>query len=248
MNNKIVVITGGAGSVGKAAAKRFSELGARVFLLVKRNLETANQIVRELPNQEIGHRAFLASITDTNSIKAVVDEIKLSAGKCDLLINAAGITKSIISNKDLSAYTDESIDEILITNVRGTFAVTREFSELLKISGDGLVINITSTSCLKASPSNIIYGASKAALELITKSLSKSLAPEVRVISICPGMLETPTSGGYKPAGTNERMSKEIPLGRVGTAGDVVATIEALFTSLKYISGSSILLDGGRLA
>lgn len=248
MKTKIVVITGGAGSVGKTAAKRFSELGARVFLLVRRDIETANQIISELSNQEIGHRAFLASITDTNSIKAVVDEIKLCAGKCDLLINAAGITKSIVSNKVLDAYSDESIDEILITNVRGTFAVTREFAELLKISGDGLVINITSASALKASSSNIIYGASKAAIELITKSLSKSLAPEVRVISICPGMLETPTSGAYKPAGTNERISKEIPLGRVGTADDVVATIEALFISLKYISGSSILLDGGRLA
>jgi 3-oxoacyl-[acyl-carrier protein] reductase len=248
MKNKVVVITGGAGSVGQAAAKRFAELGARIFLIVRKDLEKANQIINSLDNQELDHRAFVASITDTKTIKSVVDEIKIIANKCDLLINAAGITNSNVSNYNLDSYTDEIIDEILINNVRGTFAISREFASLLKSSGDGLIINITSTSGRKASPSNIIYGASKIALELITKSLSKSFAPTVRVVAICPGMLETPTSGGHKLPGINERISKEIPLGRVGKADDVVATIEALATSMTYITGSSILLDGGRLA
>jgi 3-oxoacyl-[acyl-carrier protein] reductase len=248
MKNKVVVITGGAGSVGQAAAKRFAELGARIFLIVRKDLEKANQIINGLANQELDHRVFVASITDTESIKSVVNEIKIIANKCDLLINAAGITNGNVSNHNLNSYTDEIIDEILINNVRGTFAVSREFADLLKNSGDGLIINITSTSGRKASPSNIIYGASKIALELITKSLSRSFAPTVRVVAICPGMLETPTSGTSKPLGTNERISKEIPLGRVGKTDDVVATIEALATSMIYITGSSILLDGGRLA
>jgi NAD(P)-dependent dehydrogenase (short-subunit alcohol dehydrogenase family) len=248
MKNKIVVITGGAGNIGKAAAKRFSALGARVFLIVRRDIDTANQIILELPNQEIGHRAFLASITDTAAIRTVVSEIKKNSGQVDLLINTAGITKTFVTNKDLSIYTDEIIDEIFINNVRGTLAVIREFADLLKISGDGLVINITSASALKSSPSNIVYGASKAALELLTKSLSKSLAPQVRVVSVCPGILEHSTSGGWKPAGWNEKMAQDIPLGRVGTADDVVATIEALATTMKYITGSSILLDGGKMS
>ncbi len=248
MKDKVVVITGGAGSVGQTAAKRFAELGARIFLIVRKDLEKANQIINNLPNQELDHRVFVASITDTDAIKSVVNEITTIANKCDLLINAAGITNSNVSNVNLHSYTDEIIDEILINNVRGTFAVSREFSELLKNSGDGLIINITSTSGRKASPSNIIYGASKVGIEMITKSLSRSLAPTVRVVAICPGMLETPTSGAFKPVGTNERISKEIPLGRVGKADDVVATIEALATSMTYITGSSILLDGGRLA
>jgi 3-oxoacyl-[acyl-carrier protein] reductase len=248
MKNKVVVITGGAGSVGQAAAKRFAELGARIFLIVRKDLEKANQIINGLANQELDHRVFEASITDTKAVKSVVNEIKIIANKCDLLINAAGITNGNVSNHNLNSYTDEIIDEILINNVRGTFAVSREFADLLKNSGDGLIINITSTSGRKASPSNIIYGASKIALELITKSLSRSFAPTVRVVAICPGMLETPTSGTFKPLGTNERISKEIPLGRVGKTDDVVATIEALATSMIYITGSSILLDGGRLA
>lgn len=248
MKDKIVVITGGSGNVGRAAAKRFAEQGSTIFLIVRRDLVKANQIISHLPNQQNGHKAFLASITDTAAIKSVVDEIRSKTGKCDLLINAAGITNGNTANKYLDSFTDEIIDEILINNIRGTFAVIREFASLLKNSGNGLIINVTSTAGLRASPSNLMYGASKVALELITKTLSKNLAPEVRVVSICPGILENPTSGAFKPEGTNERMSKEIPLGRVGTPEDVVATIEALATTLTYITGSSILLDGGRLA
>jgi 3-oxoacyl-[acyl-carrier protein] reductase len=119
---------------------------------------------------------------------------------------------------------------------------------LLRNSEAGLIINITSAAGKRASRSNIMYGASKAALELITATLSKVLAPNIRVVNVCPGMLETATSGAVKPEGTNERMSNEIPLRRVGTADDVVATIEALATTMVYITGSTILLDGGRLA
>ena len=248
MKNKVVVITGGTGSVGQAAAKRFADLGARIFLIVRKDLEKANQIINSLANQELDHRVFVASITDTAAIKSAVNEITIIANKCDLLINAAGITNSNVSNVNLNSYTDEIIDEILINNVRGTFAVIREFVPLLKNSKDSLVINITSAAGLRASQSNIMYGASKIALELITKTLSKTLSPNIRVVAVCPGILEGPTSGATKPVGWNEKMAKEIPLGRVGTADDVVATIEALATTLTYVTGSSIILDGGRLA
>jgi NAD(P)-dependent dehydrogenase (short-subunit alcohol dehydrogenase family) len=247
MKNKVVVITGGAGSVGQAAAKRFAGLGARIFLIVRKDLEKANQIINSLANQELDHRVFEASITDTAAIKSAVNEIKMIANKCDLLINAAGITKTL-DNKQLESFTDEFIDEILINNVRGTFAIIREFSPLLKTSEDALIINITSASALKAGYSNMIYGASKSSLVILTQYLSKSLPSNIRVVSVCPAVLEHPTSGGRKPAGWNEKMSQDIPLGRVGTAEDVVDAIEALATTMKYVNGSNIILDGGRLA
>jgi NAD(P)-dependent dehydrogenase (short-subunit alcohol dehydrogenase family) len=248
MKGKVVVITGGNGQCGQAAARRFAELGATIFLIVRKDLEIAENTVASLANDHLQHKAILASTIDTSSLKSAVEIINKSAGKCDLLINAAGITKGGINNKDIDRYSDDIIDEILINNVRGTFAVIREFTPLLKNSNDSLVINITSAAGIRASPSNIIYGASKVALELITKTLSRTLAPTVRVVAICPGILENSTSGAHKPPGTNERMAQEIPLKRVGTADDVVATIESLFLSMKYVTGSSILLDGGRLS
>ena len=247
MKDKIVVIAGGAGNVGKAAAKRFADLGARIFILVRRDLENAKKIVESLPNSHLQHEAILASTTDTESLKSAVKIISTVAGKCDLLINAAGITKGI-HPRDFEKYSDEIVDEILINNVRGPFATIREFATLLRNSENSLIINISSTAGKRASHSNIIYGASKIGLELITATMSRVLSPNTRVVNVCPGILEHPTSGAHKPEGTNEKMAQEIPLKRVGKAEDVVATIEALYTTLKYINGSTILVDGGRLA
>jgi 3-oxoacyl-[acyl-carrier protein] reductase len=246
MKDKVIVITGGFGSVGQAAAKRFSYLGARVFIIVRKNMESAEEFVKSLPNQELGHQAFLASITDTAALKNVVNEITEKVGKCDLLINAAGITKTL--GNMLESYTDELVDEILINNVRGTFATIREFVPLLRISNDPLIINIASTAALRGGNSNMIYGASKSSLILLTRSLSRLLSPKIRVVAVCPGMLEHTTSGATKPDWYNDKIAKEIPLGRIGTADDVVSTIEALATVMPYVNGSYILLEGGRLA
>lgn len=243
LKNKTVVITGGCGQVGYATAKRLAGQGARIILLVRRNLHEAENMLKDLPNPEANHLVFLASITDTESLKSAVSKID----QCDILINAAGITKSI-SPANFESYTDEMFDEIMISNLRGPFATIREFAPLLRKSNDALVVNITSASGVRSGNSNLAYGASKAGLELLTKSLSKVLAPNIRVMAICPGFLDTATSGAIKPEGFNDRVSKEIPLGRVGTGDDVAATIEALATTIKYVTGSTIVLDGGRLA
>lgn len=247
MKNKVIIITGGNGNVGQCAATTFAEQGARIFLFVRKDLDKAEKFIKRLPNQELKHEAFLASVTDTPALQTAIEKIKNTAGRCDLLINTAGITVGI-NKSNLENYTDEIVDEILINNVRGTFAAIREIVPLLSKGEDSLIVNITSASALRASPSNIIYGASKSAIELLTRTLSKSLAPKIRIVSICPGILEHPTSGAIKPVGWNEKMAQEIPLRRVGTAEDVVNTIEALYTKLTYVNGSSIILDGGRLA
>jgi 3-oxoacyl-[acyl-carrier protein] reductase len=127
LENKIVVITGGSGYVGQAAAKRFANLGARVFIIVRRDLAEAKEIVASLSNSQLQHEAILASITDTESLKEAVNIITACAGKCDLLINAAGISNGI-GPKDFEKYTDEIVDEILIKNKRYVCCYSRIFS------------------------------------------------------------------------------------------------------------------------
>jgi NAD(P)-dependent dehydrogenase (short-subunit alcohol dehydrogenase family) len=243
LENKIVVIAGGCGQIGYATASRLAAQGAKIFSLVRKDPDTAQAMMNLLPNSHLNHRAILASITNTAELKQAAEEIR----QCDILINAAGITKSIPPSK-IDQYTDEMFDEIMINNLRGPFATIREFSPLLKQGKDSLIVNITSAAGVRSSNSNLAYGASKAGLELLTKSLSKVLAPNVRVVAICPGYLEKATSGAVKPAEFNQQVSTEIPLGRVGTGDDVAAVIESLATTMKYITGSTIMLDGGRLA
>ena len=241
MENKIAVITGGMGQVGRACALRLSSLDFSIKLIVRKNLDDAEDFVSALPGTN--HEAFLGSITDTDSLRSVVSKID----HCDLLINAAGTTKNH-HPKLFRELSDNVFDEIVTSNLRGPFATIREFFPLLQKRSNSLIVNITSSSGMRAGTSNLAYGASKAGLELITKSLSKVLAPNTRIMAICPGYLETATSGAVKPPEFNNQVSKEIPLGRVGTGDDIAKAVESLYFNLTYMSGSTLLLDGGRLA
>jgi len=243
LKNKTAVITGGCGQIGYATAIRLAEQGARIISLTRSNLEKSQEMFNQLPNQHLQHQVLFADIMDTKSIKAAAEKID----SCDILVNAAGITRSM-DGFDIASYTDEILDEILQTNLKGPLVVIRELYSKISKSDEAVIINVSSTSMFRASPSNMMYGASKAGLEVLTKYLSRGLSPNVRVVSVCPGFLEKPTSGAIKPPGSNEKISKQVPLGRVGTGDDVAVVIESLCTGMKYVNGTSILVDGGRLA
>lgn len=239
---KTAVITGGAGQIGYATAYRLAAQGVRVIALVRNNLEDSQDLYSKLPNQFLQHKVMLADITDTNSIKESVEKIEV----CDILINAAGITKSI-DGSNIAEYSDEIIDDILSINLKSPFIVIREFLKILKESDEAVIINITSTSMLRASKQNMMYGASKAGLEILTKYLARNLGPNIRVVSVCPGFLENPTSGATTPNDRNEKIARDTPLKRVGTGDDIAAVIESICTHMKYVNGSTILVDGGRM-
>jgi len=121
LNNKVVVIAGGVGQVGYATAKVLAGKGARVIALVRRDLESAEQMMAQLSGT-----AILADVTDTDSIKRAIAQI----GQCDILINAVGTTRNI-PPVDLQNLTDEIFDTIIDTNLKGSFVLIREFHPLL---------------------------------------------------------------------------------------------------------------------
>ena len=143
LSGRVVVITGGCGQVGYATAKRLAQQGARIIVLVRNNLQQAQSMMLDLPNTELDHFAILASITNTNELKSAVEQVKERAGRCDILINSASILNPI-SPSNLHNLTDEIFDEIVTVNLRGVYATIREFSDLLKDSGDGLIVNLSS--------------------------------------------------------------------------------------------------------
>ena len=241
LNGKTVVITGAIGQVGYATALRLAEAGAKVIGIVHRRISKANDLFAELPNQELGHFVVEASIIDSESLRAAITQID----RCDILVNAAG-TLDPIPPSNLNGLTDEIFDEIVTVNLRGVYSTIREFVPLLKSSGDGLIINISSQSGQRASNSCVAYAASKAGLDLMTRTLGLSLAPDIRVIGIAPGYLETATSKVTRLQ-TNDVLANSSPLKRIGTGDDVAAAILAYATMIKYATGVTILLDGGRL-
>lgn len=245
LNGQVAVITGGCGQVGYATANRLAEQGARVIAIVRRDIDQAQEMMSRLPNSHLAHFAILASITDTESIKHAVTQVKDQAGRCDILVNSAGTLNPIPPTK-LHDLTDDIFDEIVTTNLRGVYATIREFSDLLKVSGNGLIVNISSQSGQRASNSCVAYAASKAGVDLMTRTLAKSMAPDVRVIAVSPGYLEQATSGATRIQ-DNSILADGSPLKRIGIADDIASTVEAYATTIRFATGVVVLVDGGRL-
>lgn len=242
LQGRVAVISGGCGQVGYATAKRLAEQGCRVVALVRRDLESAQAKMQVLG---LDHFAILADVTDSKSLVTAAQQVKEQAGRCDILINSASITKNILPI-NLDALTDEMFDSIVTTNLRGVFATIRAFAPMLKETKDGLIVNISSTSAEGASNSNVAYGCSKAGINQMTKTLAKALAPEIRIVSVSPGFMVEPTSGAVKGPGVNEKMAESSPLKRIGYADDIASTIEACCTHIRFATGSIFLVDGGR--
>jgi 3-oxoacyl-[acyl-carrier protein] reductase len=244
--NKVAVITGGCGQIGYAAAQRLAADGIAVVVLVRKNLQEAEELLNKLPNQQLNHTAILASVTDTAQIKSAVQQVTNLFGRCDILINAAGINK-VAPVSHIDQFSDELFDSIMDTNLKGTFVCVREFLSLLK-KDNGLVINLSSLSAYSGNNINLAYAAAKAGVNSLTRTLARGLAPVVRVVGIAPGFLEKATSGINKPPEFNEKMAAEIPLKRVATGDDIADVIMSLVNGMSYINGETIKIDGGRSA
>jgi NAD(P)-dependent dehydrogenase (short-subunit alcohol dehydrogenase family) len=245
LNGQVAVVIGGCGQVGFATAKRLAELGARTVIVTHRDMSRAKHYVDLLPNQNLGHFALQASVTDTASLKSAVKEIQSRAGQCNILINTAG-TLTPVPPTNLHELSDELFDQMVSTNLTGVYATIREFSALMKTTGDALIINVSSQSAQRASNSCVAYAASKAGLDLMTRTLGKALAPNIRVIGIAPGYLEHATSGVTRIE-SNENLIKGSPMGRLTTGEDVANAVEAFATHIRFATGITLLLDGGRL-
>jgi 3-oxoacyl-[acyl-carrier protein] reductase len=245
LTGKTALVIGGAGGIGAAAARLFAEAGAKVAVTHRPGKEAADRaapLVQALAGE--GHIAIPADVADTKTLLAAREAIERAFGRLDILVNSAGFTKPI-PHGDLDALDDDFIDRMFAVNWRGQFAAIRTFAPLLKASGDGLIVNISSIAALNGAGSNIAYGAAKAGMDVMGKSLARALAPQVRVMTVSPGVVST----GFVPgrgAEFNEKAAASTPLKRVATAEDVADAVLACATHLSYSTGATIIVDGGR--
>ena len=240
--NKVAVVIGGSGGIGAAAAQALAAEGARVVVTWRSGEAAANALLAGFPGE--GHLARRAVIEDSATLTALAGEVERAFGRCDILVNTAGYTKPIPIG-DLDALTDEFIDDMFKVNWRGQFAAIRAFAPLLKASGDGLIVNVSSIAGLNGVGSNLAYAAIKAGIDTMTKSLARALAPAVRVMAVSPGVVATDFVPG-RDAAALDKVAGTIPLKRVATAEDVGRAIAACATHLTYSTGSLIVVDGGR--
>lgn len=241
LDGEVAVITGGTGAIGFATARRLASLGARVVLLQR---AVDSEVKEKLAGLGDGHVAIAASVTDSGSLARAAGEVQGLTGGATMLVNSAGFTKPVPA-ANLAALDDRLIDDIFAVTWRGTFATIRAFAPQLKASGDGLVVNVSSVAAFTGIGSNLAYASAKAGIDSLTKALAKTLAPEIRVVAVSPGMVDTPFVAG-RDAEFNARVGATIPLRRVGVADDVAAAVASFATTLRYATGTILVADGGR--
>lgn len=242
LSGKVAVVMGGSGGIGAATCRMLAAEGARVVVTWRSDGAAADAVLASLAGQ--GHITARASVEDTSSLVALAERVKATFDRADILVNAAGFTKPVPA-ADLDALEDEFIDEMFRVNWRGQFATVRAFRPMLEASGDGLIVNVSSIAALNGVGSNIAYAAVKSAMDTLTKSLARSLAPAIRVMAVSPGIVDT----DFVPGRGAEQLAKlapTIPLRRVATPDDVARAILATATHLTYSTGSLIIVDGGR--
>src|ERR1700740_1050764 len=245
LGGKVALVVGGSGAIGAATGRMLAEGGATVVLTHKpgeRSAEVASGILKELPGA--GHSAHPANVADTASLLRVRDAIAKRHGRLDILVNAAGFTKPV-PHADLEALDDALIDKMFAVNWRGQFATIRAFAPLLKASGDGLIVSISSIAGTNGIGSSIAYCAAKAGIDVMTKSLARVLAPEVRVLAVAPGVVDTNFVPG-RGTDFNAKTAATTPLKRIASPEDIASAILACATQLGFATGTTFVVDGGR--
>jgi len=241
----VAIVTGGAGGIGSVICAKLAEAGMRVVVGYNRSADSARQLAASLPGD--GHSARLAPVTNSLALAGLAAGIAQDYARCDALVNCAGTTR-FVRHSDLDSLDDALIDTILATNVRGAFAAVRAFRPLLENStlpGGGVVVNLSSAAGNIAVGSNVMYCASKAALDNMTKSLARALAPRIRVVSVSPALVDTEFVKSLDRAWHDEQAART-PLGRLATPQEVATTVAAVITTLTFTTGAIIQVDGGR--
>ncbi|MBO0938767.1 SDR family oxidoreductase [Fibrella sp. HMF5335] len=239
---KIALVTGGAGGIGSAICQQLATAGASVVITYNSDADKARRLLKTLPGN--GHSTYPASVTNPDQLTALTQFLTDTYGRLDILVNNAGITTPV-PHDDLDALTDEWIDRIFQTNWRGAFAMIRACKSLLMRDAGGLVVNISSVAGQTGIGSNVAYCASKAAMDSMTRSLARSLAPAVRVVSVSPGWVLGDYARQFDPAYI-QAQTDLTPMGRLATPDDVANAVLALATTLTFTTGSIIPVDGGR--
>jgi 3-oxoacyl-[acyl-carrier protein] reductase len=241
----LAVVTGGAGGIGSVICAGLAREGFRVVVGYNRSAQKAQSLAARLPGE--GHAALPAPVTHTAALAGLAGEIERRYGVCDVLVNCAGTTR-FVPHGDLEALDDALIDSILATNVRGVFAAVRALRPLLEKSkqpGGAVVVNISSIAALTAMGSNVMYCASKAAVDNMTKSLARALAPRIRVVSVAPGVVDNDFIRSMDPRWLEEQVSRT-PLKRLAAPEEVSAAVIAAIKQLTFATGAIIPVDGGR--
>jgi pteridine reductase len=234
------LITGAAKRIGACIAQTLHAQGMNIAIHYRGSAAAADELAAEL-NVARANSAITvqADLLDTTRLLALVDEIVAQTGRLDLLLNNA----STFYPTPLDTITENDWDDLLGTNLKAPLFLSKAAAPHLRKT-HGCILNIVDIHAQRPLGKHTIYGPAKAGLAMLTRSLAKDLAPEVRVNGVSPGAILWPEDG--MPDAVAKTILKQVPLQRTGEPADIAKTVLFLVKDAPYITGQIIAVDGGR--
>ncbi len=243
--HKVALVTGSATGIGRACALRFAENGFHVVVNYSRSEADARETLKLVEACHVRGLLVQCDVGNDADVRNLIHTVEREFGRLDVLVNNAGTTW-FIDHKNLEEMTEEKWDRILQVNLKGPFFCIRAAVPLLRKSGGGAVVSISSVAGLSGDGSSIAYAASKGALNTMTKSLARALGPEIRVNAVCPGPVDTRWLRAVMSPDELEKRTAHFPMQRPALPEDIADAVIYLANGTSLTTGQCLVVDGGR--
>jgi pteridine reductase len=237
---KIALVTGAARRIGKSIALALAERGAHVVITYNSSAVEAQATVQEIMGRGVQGMALQGNITRSDDVNAIVQQVMDRFSRIDILVNNA----SNYYRTPFDTLTEEQWDDLVGTNLKGTFLMTKRVGDEMLKTGMGKIINLADWAGFRPYKDYIPYCVAKAGVIALTKALAKTLAPTIQVNAIAPGPVMLPEDFSDSQ---REAVVRATPLKRIGTPLDIAQTVVFLVEGSDFITGAIIPVDGGRL-
>jgi 3-oxoacyl-[acyl-carrier protein] reductase len=244
LTGKVAVVTGASKGIGAGIAKQFASEGAAVVVNYASDKKGADRLVDEISKRGGKALAIQGNVAKKTDVERLFAEADKTFGKIDIVVNNAGVYEFV----PLEEVTEQQFHRMFDTNVLGMLLATQEALKHFNPDG-GSIVNIGSLASVLTPPTGVVYNATKAAVDAITRTLAKELGPrKIRVNAINPGMVITEgvITGGFHESDFRTMLESQTPLGRVGQTDDI-APAAVFFASddSKWITGETLVIAGG---
>ena len=239
---KTAVVTGGSRGLGRASCLELAAGGANVVLCYAGNVAAAQETAERCEALGVKALAVCCDVAEEAQVKALMEQAVKTFGRVDILVNNAGITRDGL----LMRMKEPDFDEVIRTNLRGTFLCMREVTRTMVRQRSGRIVNLSSVVGLRGNAGQVNYAASKAGVVGMTKSAAKELAGRgITVNTVAPGFIDTDMTAAM-PDGAKTAAIGAIPAGRMGMPEDVAKAVAFLCSDdAAYITGQVLAVDGG---
>lgn len=240
LNDKVVLVTGAARRIGAAIVTCLQENGARVAIHYRGSAEEAERLAAVLNEARADSaKAFQADLLDTGAIARLVTAVTAWTGRLDGLVNSA----STFYPTPVGEITEDHWTDLAGSNFKAPLFLSQEVAPHLRQS-HGAIVNIIDIHAQRPLRDHALYGSAKAALAMLTRSLAKDLAPDIRVNGVAPGAILWPEDGMTEAV--QNSILRQVPLQRAGDPDDIAGCVLYLLRDASYITGQIVAVDGGR--